>query len=167
MKRFVLAAMLAATLSWGQQRPRLVGLSHIAVRVHDLDTARKFYTGLLGYQEAFTVLKDHTAVVKGGLAQSQAGAVFFKVNNRQYIVVVPESENGLEPLCACWRMEAAAAVQAAFEGGVRKVTEAMKRLPMEVLDESAWKRFDTENRLFWNMNTPADFDEARRILEAS
>jgi hypothetical protein len=30
---------------------------------------------------------------------------------------------------------------------------------------SVWKRFDTEGRLFWNMNTPADFAEARRIIE--
>jgi molybdenum cofactor guanylyltransferase len=82
-------------------------------------------------------------------------------------VVVPYSSSGLEPLCACWNCRAAGDVQAAFDSGVRKVTEAMKRLPMEVLDESTWKRFDTENRLFWNMNTPADFDEARRILGAS
>ena len=80
-------------------------------------------------------------------------------------VVVPESENGLEPLCACWRTAAAAKVQAAFDGGVRKVTEAMKRLPMEVLDEAAWKRFDTDGRLFWNMNTLADYEEARRVFE--
>ena len=80
-------------------------------------------------------------------------------------VVVPESENGLEPLCACWRTEAAEAVQAAFDGGVRKVTEAMKRLSMEVLDEAAWKRFDTDGRLFWNMNTPADYEEARKVFE--
>jgi molybdopterin-guanine dinucleotide biosynthesis protein A len=80
-------------------------------------------------------------------------------------VVVPESENGLEPLCACWRTDAASMIQAAFDGGVRKVTEAMKRVPMEVLDESAWKRFDTDNRLFWNMNTPEDYEQARRILE--
>lgn len=80
-------------------------------------------------------------------------------------VVVPESENGLEPLCACWRTDAAAGVQAAFDGGVRKVTEAMKRLPMEVLDESAWKRFDTEGRLFWNMNTLEDYEQARRVFE--
>jgi len=80
-------------------------------------------------------------------------------------VVVPESENGLEPLCACWRTEAAVAVQAAFDGGVRKVTEAMKRLSMEVLDEAAWKRFDSDGRLFWNMNTLADYQEARRVIE--
>ena len=80
-------------------------------------------------------------------------------------VVVPESENGLEPLCACWRTDVASMIQAAFDGGVRKVTEAMKRVPMEVLDESAWKRFDTDGRLFWNMNTPADYEEARRVFE--
>jgi molybdopterin-guanine dinucleotide biosynthesis protein A len=81
-------------------------------------------------------------------------------------VVVAESENGLEPLCACWKTAAMPDVQAAFESGVRKVTEAMKRLPTEVLDVSVWKRFDTEGRLFWNMNTLADYEEAKRILEA-
>jgi len=79
-------------------------------------------------------------------------------------VIVPQSENGLEPLCACWGADAASAIQTAFDAGVRKVTEAMKRLPMEVLDESAWKRFDTDGRLFWNMNTPADYEEARRAF---
>ncbi len=45
-------------------------------------------------------------------------------------------------------------LQNAFDSGVRKVTEAMKRIRREVLDETQWKRFDTEGRLFWNMNTP-------------
>jgi molybdenum cofactor guanylyltransferase len=80
-------------------------------------------------------------------------------------VVVAESENGMEPLCACWRVDSVPAMQSAFDSGVRKVTEAMKRLPMELLDVSVWKRFDTNGRLFWNMNTPADFAEARRIIE--
>src|SRR5690242_16290957 len=80
-------------------------------------------------------------------------------------VIVPKSSNGLEPLCACWRTEVAAKIQAAFDGGVRKVTEAMKRLRMEVLDEGAWKRFDTDGRLFWNMNTVGDYEEAKRVIE--
>jgi molybdopterin-guanine dinucleotide biosynthesis protein A len=80
-------------------------------------------------------------------------------------IIVPESAAGWEPLCACWRTDTAAAVREAFESGVRKVTEAMKRLPMEVLDEGVWKRFDTNGRLFWNMNTPTDYEEAKRILE--
>jgi molybdenum cofactor guanylyltransferase len=81
-------------------------------------------------------------------------------------VAVAESANGLEPLCACWKTTSMPSVQAAFDSGVRKVTDAMKRLPMEVLDVSVWKRFDTKGRLFWNMNTPADYEEAKRILEA-
>jgi molybdopterin-guanine dinucleotide biosynthesis protein A len=80
-------------------------------------------------------------------------------------VVVPESGNGLEPLCACWRSDAVGSLQSAFDSGVRKVTEAMKRLPMEVLDEAVWKRFDSHQRLFWNMNTQQDYEEARRIIE--
>jgi len=50
--------------------------------------------------------------------------------------------------------------------GLRPVTRAMKRRSMEVLDVSAWKRFDTGGRLFWNINTRAYQEEARRIIEA-
>jgi len=81
-------------------------------------------------------------------------------------VVVPRSRNGLEPLCACWRTGAAPKLKHSFENGVRKITEAMKLLKTEILDESDWKQFDSAGRLFWNMNTPADYEEARRILEA-
>jgi len=79
--------------------------------------------------------------------------------------VLPLSGNGPEPLCACWRREAGVQLQDAFDSGVRRVTEAMKRLRTESLDEQAWKRFDTDGRLFWNMNTREDYKEARRIIE--
>jgi molybdopterin-guanine dinucleotide biosynthesis protein A len=81
-------------------------------------------------------------------------------------VVAPQSAQGLEPLCTCWRTSAAPKLQKSFEGGTRKITEAMKRLDMEIVDETQWKRFDSAGRLFWNMNTAADYQEAKRILEA-
>ena len=81
-------------------------------------------------------------------------------------VVAPRSAHGLEPLCACWRTSGAGKLQRAFQSGIRKVTEGMKHLAMEVLDETHWKRFDSADRLFWNMNTLSDYDEAKRILEA-
>lgn len=80
-------------------------------------------------------------------------------------VVIPRSAHGLEPLCACWRTNSAPVLQAQFDSGVRKVTEALKPLTLEVLDETDWKRFDSAGRLFWNMNTQADLEEARRIWE--
>jgi len=94
-KRMVTPIFLAATfltaLGWAQPRPRLVGISHIAVRVKDLNAARHFYGDLFGYEEAFTIRNDHIAVIQRGLPQDQVSAVFFKVNNRQYIVVMPET----------------------------------------------------------------------------
>ena len=80
-------------------------------------------------------------------------------------IIVPEAARRLEPLCACWCTASVAAIQAAFDVGGRKVTEAMKHVSMEVLDEADWKRFDTDGRLFWNMNTPEDYEEARRVIE--
>ena len=82
------------------------------------------------------------------------------------LVIVPQSPGGLEPLCACWRTDALAKLRHSFENGVRKITDAMKELDAEVVDYPAWKQFDTEGRLFWNMNTPADYDEAQRVLKA-
>jgi molybdenum cofactor guanylyltransferase len=81
-------------------------------------------------------------------------------------VLLAHSAGGPEPLCACYRTDAAEALLQAFGSGVRKITDALKHLTTEVLDEADWKRFDSAGRLFWNMNTAADCEEARRILEA-
>jgi len=81
-------------------------------------------------------------------------------------VVFAHSASGPEPLCACWQTDAAAKLRSGFERGVRKVMEGIAMLRSEVLDETDWKRFDSAGRLFWNMNTAADYEEARRALEA-
>jgi molybdopterin-guanine dinucleotide biosynthesis protein A len=81
-------------------------------------------------------------------------------------VVLAHSTEGPEPLCACWRTAALPALESAFGRGVRKVTDGIALLRSEVLDAREWKRFDNAGRLFWNMNTRADYEEARRILEA-
>jgi len=80
-------------------------------------------------------------------------------------VILPHSAHGPEPLCACYRTSAAEPLKNVFDRGVRKVTQALQQLRTEVLDESIWKRFDSAGRLFWNMNTPADFEEAQRLWE--
>jgi hypothetical protein len=37
---------------------------------------------------------------------------------------------------------------------------------MELLDATDWTRFDKSDRLFRNMNTPADYEEVTRLLKA-
>ena len=80
-------------------------------------------------------------------------------------VILPHSAHGPEPLCACYRTSAAAPLKNVFDHGVRKVTQALKEVLTELLDEPVWKRFDSAGRLFWNMNTPVDFEEAQRLRE--
>src|SRR5690349_9996581 len=82
--KLILSALLAAPLllaiavaAQPPHTPRIVGLSHIAVRAHDMAASRHFYTDLLGFEEAFSVGGSHVSL---------------KVNDRQYIVLVPESK---------------------------------------------------------------------------
>jgi catechol 2,3-dioxygenase-like lactoylglutathione lyase family enzyme len=99
MKKFVFAILLGATILAAlpagapeAKRPRIVGLSVIAVHVHDLEASRRFYGGLFGFQEAYSVDRNHAGSAKTGLGQNEAGVVFYKVNDRQYIALEPESK---------------------------------------------------------------------------
>jgi molybdopterin-guanine dinucleotide biosynthesis protein A len=98
------------------------------------------------------------------LSKEWMEAFFLRSLESKADVVVPKSSFGLEPLCACWRTAARPLIEEQFKRGVRKVTAVFEHLKTEVLDESDWKRFDTEGRLFWNMNTLADYEEARRVF---
>lgn len=63
----------------GSERPRIVGIANFAVKVDNLDDARRFYSGVLGMAEVFAT-KD--PAVAGDLA-------CFKVNDHQYVEVSP------------------------------------------------------------------------------
>lgn len=73
-----LIPLLGATVQ-AADRPKIVGIANIAVKVGSLDEARKFYTNVAGMAEAFQT-KDGD--VAGDLA-------CFKVNDRQYVEVSP------------------------------------------------------------------------------
>jgi molybdopterin-guanine dinucleotide biosynthesis protein A len=75
--------------------------------------------------------------------------------------LLPETARGAEPLCAMYRKSCAVRIAAALAAGVRKITEGLAGLTVERLDEREWKAFDSNGRLFKNMNTPADYEDAR------
>ena len=79
--------------------------------------------------------------------------------------LLPEGESGPEPLCAVYHARCAPAISAALERGVRKVTSGLAGLVIETLPPAAWKEFDSGDCLFKNMNSPADYAEARARLE--
>lgn len=79
-------------------------------------------------------------------------------------VVMPLNERGFEPLCAMYRKRARRAITEALEGGVRKITDGLAALTLASIEPAEWKAFDPCGRLFKNVNTPEDYDEARENL---
>ena len=61
------------------ERPKILGIAHISLKVSDINKARKFYRNLLGYEEAFSYYnKDGSIWIS-----------FFKVIDRQYLEITP------------------------------------------------------------------------------
>ena len=80
--------------------------------------------------------------------------------------VLPMNARGAEPLCAAYHKRGEAAIRAAIERGVRKVTDGLKELRIETIEPAEWKAFDSDGLLFKNMNSPADYEEAKARLDA-
>ena len=80
-------------------------------------------------------------------------------------VVIPLNEGGYEPLCAMYRKRCYQEIAAALARGVRKVTDGLAGLTMSAIAREEWKGFDPSGRLFKNVNTPADYDEACAAAE--
>jgi catechol 2,3-dioxygenase-like lactoylglutathione lyase family enzyme len=84
----VLAGLAIATSLLAQgapQRPKVLGVAHMAVYVKDLAKTRQFYENFLGYDEVFTLPKKN-----GGGPR----IVFIKVNDHQYFEIFNEADRG-------------------------------------------------------------------------
>jgi catechol 2,3-dioxygenase-like lactoylglutathione lyase family enzyme len=76
--------LVSASLLCAQtpQRPRIVGISHIALFAHDYEKSRSFYGDFLGFEEPYSLKKTDGSPIM----------TFFKVNDHQYIELYPEYE---------------------------------------------------------------------------
>jgi molybdopterin-guanine dinucleotide biosynthesis protein A len=79
-------------------------------------------------------------------------------------VVLPMNFKGLEPLCAMYHKRSEGPLRAELEKGTRRVTQALEAVRLEKIEPSEWQRFDSTGYLLKNMNTPADYEEAKRRL---
>src|SRR5215472_11781663 len=85
--QFVLTLLIPACLLAQQapQRPRILGVAHVAVYVKDLAKTRQFYEDFLGFGEPFTLPKKSGGGVR---------IAFVKVNDQQYIEIFNEADRG-------------------------------------------------------------------------
>jgi molybdopterin-guanine dinucleotide biosynthesis protein A len=79
---------------------------------------------------------------------------------------IPDTNRGLEPLCAVYRAACASKLAAALDSGVRKVTEGLARINTEIIGENVWRKFSPDGSLFQNLNTWEDYVSAKKHLES-
>jgi lactoylglutathione lyase len=88
--KYVIAAAICVSLAWGQEvkRPRITGVARIAFYAHDLEASRAFYTDFLGFQVA-----SGTHILGGPMVRA-----LFKINDRQYVELLPEIQAATDRL---------------------------------------------------------------------
>jgi catechol 2,3-dioxygenase-like lactoylglutathione lyase family enzyme len=74
--------VLALASAAAPQRPHIIGVSHVALYVHDVEQSRAFYKDFLGFDEPF-----FTTNKNGSLHLT-----WMKINDRQTIEIFPEKE---------------------------------------------------------------------------
>jgi len=92
MRTLLVLILLCATApiarSQGLKRPKILGVAHIALSVHDIEKSRAFYKDFLGFGEPFKLDNPD-----GSLSLT-----FIKVNDRQYLELFPEKEPNTDRL---------------------------------------------------------------------
>jgi molybdopterin-guanine dinucleotide biosynthesis protein A len=82
-------------------------------------------------------------------------------------VVIPRTAGFLEPMHAVYRRQPALhAITAALERGEQRMISYLSAVRVREIDEAEWRTIDPEGTAFFNVNTPADLAEARRIATA-
>jgi molybdopterin-guanine dinucleotide biosynthesis protein A len=79
-------------------------------------------------------------------------------------VVIPRTAGFLEPMHAVYRREPVLhAIQAALARGDQRMISYFADVRVREVGEDEWRPANPSGTAFFNVNTPADLDEARRI----
>ena len=75
-------------------------------------------------------------------------------------VVIPKTAKGYEPLCAVYSQACLNPIRNQLEAGRFKVTGFLGEVRVRIVGEEEIGRFDFDGRMFYNINTWADYEEA-------
>ncbi len=82
-------------------------------------------------------------------------------------VTIPRSRDGrLQPLCAVYRRQALRAIRASLAAGENKLSHFFPGVRCEVIPWTDLARAGFRSSIFDNMNTPEDYESARKRLDA-
>ena len=78
-------------------------------------------------------------------------------------LVIPRTTRGYEPLCATWSATCAGAIWRRIQNGTLKTALVMEELRVEEIGPEVLASCDPHGLLFVNVNTPHDYERARRL----
>jgi molybdenum cofactor guanylyltransferase len=78
-------------------------------------------------------------------------------------LVIPRTERGYEPLCAAWSAACAGPIWQRIQNGTLKTALVVEELRVEEIGPEVLASCDPHGLLFVNVNTPHDYERARRL----
>src|SRR5580693_9305201 len=85
---FLITTLLSLPASGEVRRPHIIGLSHIALYVHDMEKSRAFYKDFLGFAEPYSLTNQDGSL----------HLTWIKINDRQTVELFPEHETNSDRL---------------------------------------------------------------------
>jgi molybdopterin-guanine dinucleotide biosynthesis protein A len=78
-------------------------------------------------------------------------------------VVVPQIKDKLEPLCSVYSKSCLAPMQGLLEQNERRISELFSMVKVRYIEEDEISSFDPEHLSFFNINSQADLDRAKKL----
>lgn len=79
-------------------------------------------------------------------------------------VVIPETREGLEPLCAVYSKNCLKPITCQLEKQELQIYQALQKLRIKKLPEKMLRRYDPDLISFYNINTPEELAKAQNML---
>jgi molybdopterin-guanine dinucleotide biosynthesis protein A len=78
-------------------------------------------------------------------------------------LVIPRTDDGLQPLHAAYAPSALPAIKAHLRQGRWNLRALVPKLRARLIEPEQWRPFDCDGLSFWNLNTPADYAAAQQL----
>ena len=149
---------------------RRLGLQTIPDRIRGVAEVPAFQGPLAGILTALGASKSRWNLVLACdlpyLTQEWIDALLMRAQRSDAQAYLPRTSGGLEPLAAVYHLDAYDKLAEAFREGVRKVTDALKRVSVETVALKELGEFGDSELVLKNMNTPDDLVAAKKWWEA-
>jgi molybdopterin-guanine dinucleotide biosynthesis protein A len=79
-------------------------------------------------------------------------------------VVIPRNAEDFQPLCAVYSQVCREPIRHQIEAGRLKITGFFDEMRVRVIEGELLARYDPHDLMFFNANTPEEYEQARRLL---